>query len=240
MAYSILNYIDFGNTGSAASIVSGSYTLTVGSRVGFIAAYANGSDDVTTIADTNGNSWAKVGTAYVSAGGLMYNRIECKNVTVGGSTQITVNLGTARTHRGLAGWEISGLDNSAAATTPVGVRRVNPGAGNDAITLGAFSITGTPGVLLGLVQDEGNSDPITAGLNFNTAHQFTGMGVINGTSYTIGEDRRLTSDNSYDVTATSAFGATHTFIVVGMFIPEASASSSIAAIVNHHRRSRVT
>ncbi len=101
MAYSFIQVLDAGAT-SSASLITLAVTLTANSRCTAVAMYANGSDLVTTIVDTNGNTWTKIGAGYASAGGMFYSPFECKNVTVAGATTLTVNLSGAATQRGIA------------------------------------------------------------------------------------------------------------------------------------------
>lgn len=238
MSYAAIQMIDFGNAGSASSIVSGSYTLTSGSRVVLACCYASGSDKVTTISDTNGNTWSKIGTGSAAGGsGMFFNFIECKNVTNAGSTAITINLSSASTQRGMAGYEFSGLDPSAAAESPVYQYQSNPGTGTDAITTGNLTPVTVPAVLFGFHQDVGNSDTVSTGTGF-TGAQASSCSIVNGVSYTIVQHKGVASTSGVPSTATSALGASHSFMSMGVLIPEPSSGVPIAAISHYLRTHR--
>lgn len=226
MAYAYIQTVDFGNTGAASSIVTGSYTLTSGSRVIAVACYASGSDLVTTITDTNGNTWNKIGTGEAGGvSGMYYNLFECKNVTVAGSTQITVNLSSSVTQRGIAGMEVSGLHTSDAVQDSNYNFLTAPGTGTDAITSGTITPTSQPALVFAFAQDSGNSDPITAGTGF-TFYACPNCSVINGSSQTYVGEKRVTSTSATAATGTTAFGS-HSFEAIGAIVAEATGGGSI-------------
>lgn len=222
MAYAFVQVVDFGNTGSAATIVSGSITLTAGNRVMFIACFANSADVSTTATDTNNNSWAKVGTGLTNFGGfgMSYSAWECRNITAGGSTAITVNLSSACTHRGLAGMEVSGLDSTAAVEDAQRQGLTNPGTATDALTTPTLTPTAAPAMVFGFVQQQSNASAINAGTGENI-HACPLCGVINGSSMTKVLDKRITTTSTCVSTATATLG-TPTFINWGLIVKEAA------------------
>lgn len=225
MAFSPLQVIDAGNIASLASLATGSYTLTAGSRVQLVVCYAGGSDTTTTMTDTNGNTWAKAATGHASSSGMYFRPFECKSVTVGGATAITVNWSGAVTQRGLAGLEVSGLDSSAAIQTNAQQTQVNPGTGTDAITSGSITPTSQPAMVFGFTQDQGNSDPISVGTGF-TQYACPNCSIVNGSSKTVVQQKRVTATTATASTATSTFGATHTYVAVGIVVSEAAAAAA--------------
>lgn len=232
MPYTPIQVIDFGNVASASSIVTGSYTLTAGSRVQFWAMYAGGSDLTTSCTDTNGNTWSKVsGSGYASAGGMYYVAWECKNVTAGGSTVITVALSSAASNRGVGGLETSGLDPTAAVQAYQANRQSAPGTGTDAITSAnptGMTPTSQPAMLLGFVQNESNGNTLSDGTGF-TGYALPNCSVVNAGSLSRIQQSRLTSTSATASTMTT-LGGGQTVVSLAMIVSEYVAPAALDPI----------
>lgn len=227
-AYSISHVIDDFGTATTTYTTATSYSLTAGDRVEIVVVwYGDASNEPSGVTDTNSrcSSWTAISGATVinfNTDGISYAAYECKNVGTTGSTQITVTFIASAGHAGMAGVDVSGLSNTAAAQSAQ-QGQTNPGTTTNATTSGNVTPASQPAMLFGLSQSIAGiyATGVSAGTGF-TSHTLTNFPAVNGTGAAVAEDLRLTSTSAVAATFTDSNGTADDIVTFGIVVPEAS------------------
>lgn len=206
--YAFVNY---------AKNASNSNTITVSLTTGNLGVLVSstssgaGTPTVTQVQDNTGANWTAAISTYQPAGypGGWFSVFYKENLPAGvTSVTVTYNGGTPGTC-GLTVVQYSGIATSSSFISAASQGQVSPGTGTDAISSGATTISAVPALVLGIVQNAGNSDTV-AGTGF------TGRTAPDNDWFV--EDKRATSTGSQTATATAAThggGDTYFTVVAG-------------------------
>jgi hypothetical protein len=200
MAYSFLQSVDAGSTGSGSSLgVSITYT---GGEHAYVFGTITGTVTTWTVTDNSGGSnvYTQLGSTVAGLGGDNEAIFECASV-VAGTFTVTHNWGTAGTFRGIHVWTYNGVTGS---SITVSNTQNGPGTGADAVTSTNLNPSSQPGALIGHTYDT-NGNALNAGTGFTSRSTFPSEAATNGVSTRL-EDKRLTSTSAVPATFTLTTG----------------------------------
>lgn len=214
----------FSNADDTNSILPLSVSVTWAShdRAFIPITYGSGVTITETIADGTNTYTAVPTNSHVNIGSdsQTYALYECKDCAAG-TFSLLFTPGIAVPFRGIAGINIAGLDNTAAAVV-ASQGQAGPGTGTNAVSSGSLTPGSQPGaIIVFTVDDNGNASSITASSGFadhSTIAQWDSViGVVSRV-----EDQRLTSTSSISGTFTANGNGSGNFATFAVFVPEAS------------------
>lgn len=213
---------DNDGTASATTIaLASAITLTEGNLVCVWVGY-DGTSTTTTISDTQGNTWTRVGTELSASSyqlGMFYSII-----TAGGSSTITATFGTARAYRAVAVAEWSPASGTTwAFDVQAGQTQATPGTGTDGVTTGTATNSAQPALIVGLAFSY-NGATISAGTSMTSRDNNLWSTVLANSAATMIADRALTTTGAVAATWTASNNSLH-FSQMGIFLEQSSSAT---------------
>lgn len=215
----------YGGAAASASTIATVQTITVAVHDTIFAWFMVTGVRTFTVTDNFSNIYSLVGSVITeSSSGNCAALYVCRDSNSSGACSVTVTINAAATNRSMCIGCITGLSNSATATTDGGANPVMT-AGADAVTTTSTAPTTQPAIVLGF---QWNAYNITTsiGTGFTQApEQALGntKGTYFGGEYILVEYKRVTSTSATPATFTSA-GSVNGCAVIELIIPESGAS----------------
>lgn len=228
MAYAFVDAVETSSDGTTTtSLAAASRSITAGDLLIHVTGYNAASATTTSISDTAGNSWTRIGTELDQLGSQDWYSVFYAIAASTTSTTITATFGASVAFRAVMSARYSGIS---AFDIPSARSQQSPGTGTDAVTSNATSNTANPALVFGFsIASTGTGAP-TQGTGFTsrgTAWSYDNGGA--GTKFARFFDKRVVANASQLVTATAlgADGAADFSTLMAIFTETAGGATGL-------------
>lgn len=157
---------------------------------------------VSSITDTQGNTYTRIGTAIAGGGNVSTTHFYAQNIVGGASANtITVNFSATVRFRSVFAKEIRGVAASGALVGSTQQEQNAPGTGADAVTTGNATPSSQPNLFSAWAGSQFYTDNLTQGAGYTS----DGWADRNGLA-SRGISKRTTSTSADDATWTAQYG----------------------------------